>query len=707
MRNLNTFFNPSSIAIVGASSHKGKMGSVFLKNIRSGGWKGKIYPVNPSHKKIGSLRCYSTLSEIGKKVDLVIIAVPAQFVRSIIMDGAESNPKMENFIVISAGFKETGKEGGKRENEIVELSEKLKLNVLGPNCLGFINPEKKLNASFTQPFFDAKSKGKNSFSGKFRPGKVAIISQSGALGVALLDWTENMSLGFSKVISIGNKSVLNEADILDYLTNDKSTKAVALYLEDIKNGPEFIDSMNRIIKKKPVFILKAGKNSAGQKAISSHTGSLAQDDAIISAIFRKIGAIEANDIAELQDLILYCSSDSIPQKNEIIVITNAGGPGVLSADYIGRSKKIRLYNFSKSFKTNLKKDLPESASVENPVDVIGDAPPERFEKILKKISANCPSCPVLIILTPQSQTNPEKVADIVCSFKNKFPVLTTCFMGGAKIKKAMEKLHQNGVANFETPERALMAIEKLIFYSNSKNKNFFAMPGKAINLKLKTNSILNSALQQKRKMLFWDEAEKMFRAYGINLASSRQVNDKMNTASIKLPFPWALKTDEPSIAHRLDKNAVILNLKSKNEFRNSLKRMKKSTGASHFLVQSMAKPGLEIILGLKRDPFFGPIIVCGLGGSFTELFRDRVILAPPLTPAEIKEDLKGLKIYPMLKGYRGGKGYNLDEISILIVALQRIASENPNVYEIDINPVMIYNNGQKCQILDAKVYVNK
>lgn len=689
MINLELFFNPRSIVIVGASPHKGKMGNVIMRNIRLGGWKGRIFCVNPSHKKIGKLDCFSKLSDIGKNIDLVLIAIPAEFVSEAIKNGAEALPKISNFVVISAGFKETGLKGKKKEDELAELARKYNLNILGPNCLGFINPKTKLNASFT--------------SGKFKPGKVSIISQSGALEVALLDWTENLSLGFSKVISIGNKADLDETEIADYLIQDKDTQAIACYLEDIKKGAKFFSTMGGS-RRIPIFVLKAGKNTLGQKAIASHTGSLAQDEAIISAIFSKLGIIEAANIAEFQDLILYASSDCVPKKNDVIVVTNAGGPGVLAADCIGKSKSVRLLTLSDTFKKELKKYLPENASVENPIDVIGDAPPKRYADVLKCIARKYCSHPILIILTPQSQTDPEKVAKLLVRLKNKFSVLTTCFMGGVKIKKAMEYLHQNGVANFESPERALSVIEKFVEFNSIRKRPPVKVRQKAIGLKYGVNSILQSAVSQKRKTLYWSETEKIFKNYGLKLAPSISVEKGMAMNLQKLKFPCALKTDDPKIIHRWDKKAVILNIRNEQELKSAFQNIQKAAGTKKMLVQPMAKPGLELIIGLKRDKSFGPVIVCGMGGTFTEIWKDRVILIPPLTIDEIIKELGKLQIFPILKGYRQEKSYSLKEVANIALALQYMAMENPDISGIDINPVMVYNNGSQYQILDAKIY---
>jgi len=690
MRNLNTFFNPKSIAIVGASPKKENLGNVLMRNIWESGWRGKIFQVNPKYKKTNK-NYYASLSEIKKPVDLVLVAIPAPLVNQAVKEGTEASPKIANYAVISSGFKETGKDGKILEEELQKIAQERKLNILGPNCLGFINPFQKLNATFT--------------SGKLKPGKVAIVSQSGALAVALLDWTENMSVRFSKVVSIGNKAALDECDVLNFLAEDKNTEAIALYLEDIKDGSKFIEAISKISRKKPLVVLKAGKTPAGQKTVTSHTGSLAQDEAVAEAVFEKLNIIEAKNIEEFQDIILFLNSGKIPGKHEIIVLTNAGGPGVLASDFVGKSNCLKLEKISGGPKNKLKKYLPASASVENPIDIIGDAAPDRYENTLKIISQRYPRNPLLVILTPQTQTDPGKAAKVIHRYKNNFSTLVTSFMGGVKVKKAIEYLHENGIANFESPERALSAIEKIICCGKNKKILRSGTTQKTIRLKLKVNSIIQSALKKKRKMLFWNEAEKVFKSYGINLLKSISFQSPGEMKRVKIKYPCALKTNDPKIIHRWDKKALALSIRNKNELKSAYNKIKKSTGARKFLVQPMAKPGLEMIIGMKRDKSFGPVIVAGWGGIFTEIFADRIILIPPLTIKEIKNKLNNLKIAPVLRGFRRDRGYNAGEIAKIILALQQIAAENPDVSQIDINPVMFYNDGSQYQILDAKVYL--
>jgi acetate---CoA ligase (ADP-forming) len=687
MKNLKNFFSPKSIAIIGASPKKGKLGNVLIENIKKGGWKGKLYFVNPKYTKYQK-NYFANLSEIKNAVDLALIAIPAPFVNEILENGAKAKLVVKNFAVISSGFKEAGREGITLEKSLEQLAQKHNLNILGPNCLGFANPAEKLNATFTDV--------------KLQEGHIAIVSQSGALAVALLDWAVNRKIGFSKIVSIGNKADLDESEILDFLASDKDTKAIALYLEDIKNGPKFMETLIKITPRKPVIILKAGKTAIGQKAVSSHTGSLAQNEEIVEAVFEKTNVIPANNIEEFQDIIYYLNSNPVPAKNEVTILTNAGGPGVMASDFVGKSKNIKLLDFPEEFKHKIKKYLPTSASVNNPIDVIGDAPPERYKKTLEYIAKYFPKNPVLVILTPQNQTDPEKVAKILMEFSSKIGNMSACFMGGEKIAQAKEFLAKNKMPYFENPERALLVIEKLAKYQEGRD-NFakFSLTTHS----QKASPVVENAVGDKRKILFWSEAEKLFGKYGVKLAKSISFGNITEVKNKKVSFPCALKTDDPRIAHRLEKNAVILNIQNAKELKNAFGKIKKSTGTKHFLLQQMADPGLEIIIGMKNDPTFGPIILCGWGGSFTEVFKDKVILIPPLSSKQIESKLAQLAIFPILRGFRGKKGYDLEKISKVITATTQIALGNSRIGEIDINPLVLYNNGKEGKILDAKIFL--
>lgn len=690
MRNLHSFFNPRSIAVVGASPKKGKLGNIILENIAQGDWKGKIYCVNPKHKRIGKYKCFANLSGIKKTVDLAIVAIPALVVNEVLEAGVKTRPKISNYAVISAGFKESGSAGKKLEEKLVSIAKKHNLNILGPNCLGFLNSDANLNATFAGV--------------AIIKGRIAIVSQSGALAVELLDWMQSAQIGFSKIVSMGNKAILDESDLIRYLGKDKNTAFITLYLEDIKNGEKFVSAAAKIAAKKPLIALKAGKTAAGQKAVSSHTGSMAQREDIVQAVFEKLNIIEAKDIEEFQDMMEYLNFAEIPNKKKVIVLTNAGGPGVMASDFVGKSSILKMSSIPLRVQEKLRKILPHAAAVKNPIDVLGDAAPERYEKVLQILASDMRGYPVIVILTPQSQSKPAETARILAKYKYALPALAACFMGGKKIQPAEDSFRKNGIANYENSERALAVIEKLVSY---KEKEIIPLKAAQSKKYSESDAEIRSALDEKRKMLFWPETEKLFRRYGISLAKSFAFDDH-DFSKITLPkkyFPCALKTDDSDIAHRWEKKAVALNIETAKDLIFSFRKMRKSTRAKKFIVQPMLPHGLELIVGMKRDPSFGPIIVAGLGGTYAEALNDRIILVSPFEKGEVKKKLKQLKMYSVLSGFRGDMPYNLAEIEKIALALQSIARKNPRISEIDINPLILYNNGRKYQIADAKLFL--
>jgi acyl-CoA synthetase (NDP forming) len=378
--------------------------------------------------------------------------------------------------------------------------------------------------------------------------------------------------------------------------------------------------------------------------------------------------------------------------------------GVLSADFIGASKKLNLFSFPESAKKSFKKVLPPGASVENPIDILGDAPPERYRDVLKIISKKFSVYPILVILTPQNQSDPLKVAKILGAFREKFGSISASFVGGKKIKEALSELEKKKIPNFASPERALMALREAMGQKTCRRDIFSASGKRGIRLKLKANFVLEKAKAEKRSLLFWKETEAIFQEYGINLVKSQSVKSLKEINSKKIKFPCVLKTDDPKIAHRWEKKAVALNIKNIGDLKSAWSKVKKKTGAKKFVLQPMIDPGFEAIIGMKRDQNFGPVVIVGGGGTFAEIFRDRIILIPPFSEKNVKERLSGLKISPILSGFRGEKEYNTDEIAAVAVSLQNIAIENPDISQIDINPVMLYNNGKKYQIVDAKIY---
>ena len=682
---LNKLFAPQSIAIVGASNKKGKVGTVVTENILKLGYAGKVYLVNPSYKILKLKKCYPSLAAIGKEVDVAIISVPAKFVHGVIAEAAEN---VKNFVIISAGFSETGKDGMEREEALRKLAKKHDLNILGPNCLGFIVPKLKLNASFAGGLPSA--------------GNISFISQSGALAVALMDRAKQENIGFSSVVSVGNKMQLSESELLEHLANDKETKVIGMYLEGIKDGKKFIEVAQKVSKIKPIVILKAGKTEKAQKAISSHTGALAGSDEIIDIAFEKAGVIRANDLEEFFDLLTLISFTDAPKNEKVAVVTNAGGAGVLTTDAF-KGKNIVLADFSKKVKDEMKSVLPAEASVENPIDLLGDAAEDRYQNIFSVLkSKNVGS--IISVLTPQEQTPVEKITQVI--IKNKRHNLSSeiaIFIGGERVRKSIAELKKNFIPNFSNPDSAIRALDKYYSWSIFK-KNKTEFQKKAINAarKKEVAKIINQAFKEKRTALFFSEAADVMKKYGITPVSCYDILPNIEIPEIKT-FPVVLKVDSDKVLHKSDKQALILGIKTQRDLDQAISKLRIDFPAERFIVQPMQDKLAEIILGIKRDDLFGPVIVFGLGGIYTEIFKMVNFMIPPMSKESIEEQLLKSKIGFLFAGARGQKACDVKEFVKIISGLMDFALENDQVREFDINPLFLYNDGRSASAVDIKI----
>lgn len=682
---LEKLFSPQSIAIVGASNKKGKIGTVLVDNITKLGYAGKVYFVNPSYNFLKLKRCYKNLGSIKKPVDVALVAVPAKFVFDVI---AESCQQVKNFVVISAGFAETDAEGIKREKALAKLAKDNGLNILGPNCLGFIAPGLKLNASFA--------------GGLPKSGNIAFVSQSGALAVALMDRALQEHIGFSKVVSVGNKMQLDESELLEYLANDKETKVIGMYLEGIKDGQRFIEIAKKVSKIKPIVILKAGKTEKSQKAISSHTGALAGSDDIIEVAFEKAGVIRANDLQEFFDLLTLISFVDAPKNEKVAVLTNAGGAGVLITDAF-KSKDIVLADFSKKIKEQMQSALPQEASVENPVDLLGDASEQRYFDILdilrqEKIGT------IISLLTPQEQTPVEKITQVIIENKqDSYAAMLAVFIGGGRIKKSVEKLKTNFIPNFENPDSAVLALSKYYNWSLFKKTKLEKLEQKINVLRKKqTSRIIAAAKAEQRSALYFSEAAVVMDSYGIAPVSYHEILPGA-TIPENAQYPVVIKVDSDKVLHKSDRQALILNIKNAEALEIATKKLQSDFVGERLLVQSMQDKQVEIILGIKKDSIFGPVIVYGLGGIYTEVFKMVNFMIPPMSKDAIKQQLLKSKINFLFAGARGQKVYDIEEFASIIEGLMQFALESKDVAEFDINPLFIYNDGRKACAVDIKI----
>lgn len=686
---LKELFSPKSIAIIGASNKDGKVGTVITQNIRELGYKGKVFLVNQSYDSLYEQKCYHSASEIKEHVDMAIIAVPSKFVLDVI---AESAGKIKNYVVITAGFGEIGGEGAQREAELVALAKKHSLTILGPNCLGFITPGVKLNASFA--------------GGMPKAGNIAFISQSGAIAVAFMDIARKENLAFSSIISVGNKMQIDESQLLEYYEKDKNTKVIAMYLEGIKNGKTFIETAKRVSKTKPIVILKAGKSKKSQVAISSHTGALAGSDAITDTAFQEAGILRADDLEHFFDLVSLISMVDAPKNNRVAVVTNAGGVGVLATDAFEK-KQIILADFSDKQSASLKKYLPEEASVHNPVDLLGDAKEDRYENIIKILEKDGTIGTVLNILTPQDQTPVDKIAQVILSaHKKSKKVMLSSFVGGELISDAVDLLRENDVPNFEFPERAIKALDAYFKWRErslqkvvvSKIEKDDAKRAEAV------SEIIAKAKKEKRTALYYEEASDIMKMYGVPSVSSISILPKQTTFK-NAKFPAVLKVDSDKVLHKSDKQALIVGIKNKSELEIAIKNLRKNFPRELFVLQPQQNKQMELILGIKKDETFGPVVVYGFGGIYTEIFKKINFIIPPMSKDEIENSLKSGELGFLFRETRGQKVYDLEVMTKIITGLIAFASENPEVREFDINPLFIYNDGTGACAVDIKILI--
>ncbi|MBU0731290.1 acetate--CoA ligase family protein [Patescibacteria group bacterium] len=670
---LDFIFQPKSIAVIGASTTKGKLGHDILNNIKKFGYSGPVYPVNPKARTILGYKTYKSVKSVKGPIDVALIIVPASIVNAVLKECGEK--KIKAVVIISAGFKEMGGDGVKREEEIKRTAIKYGIKIIGPNCLGFINPHKDLNASFA--------------SGMPNKGNVGFVSQSGAMAVAMLDWAYNSQVGFSKVITVGNKAGISELELLDYLGRDKDTKVIAMYLESIIDGREFMQRAAKVTRKKPVIVLKAGRSEYGQKAVSSHTGSLAGSDAAVDAAFRQCGVIRAGNVEDLFDLCKGFSMEPLPDGPNTCIVTNAGGPGIMASDALADTN-LKLADLDESTKKKLKKNLPEAASVQNPVDIIGDAMFDRYKTALETVIDDPGVDSILTILTPQTMTEEDETARHVAklSHTTNKPLLTS-FMGGEDANSGRQILNHMDIPNYEYPWRAIYTLDKMydaFLIKQKKGLAYYTAKHKKINK------------DPKYFQLKTIDAEKILLQYGIPVEKSKLITDPKKIDE----FPVAMKIASRDIVHKMASGGIKINIHNIHQARIAYKEIVRDTKKpakkrelDGILVQPMMDKGEEIIIGMKRDPHFGPVILFGLGGSFVEVLKDISLRIAPFNRPEAMDMIKQVASYEIIKDY------DTKLIADTLVKVSHMAMDYEDITEMDINPMIVYKKGGK--VVDVRM----
>jgi len=674
LKHMKKMLKPKNIAVIGASDKRKKIGNILIRNLKSKNNKIKIFPVNRRHKIIEGLRTYFSILEIKSKIDLAIIVVPAIFVSEVLEECVDAGTK--NIIILSAGFSESGKEGEKREREILKMAKKNKLNILGPNCLGFVNASDDINASFAKK--------------EIRSGEIGLVSQSGAFVTGLLDVAKEEEIGFSKIITLGNKIVLDEVDALKYLAQDSETKIIGLYLENIKRGRLFFNTVSNISQKKPVLILKAGNSEKVQKAILSHTGAMAGESAIIEKVFQETGVISFDNLGNFWQTLKTLNNFKILQNDKIAILTNAGGPGVITADLIDKAPFLDFYDFSKKEKEFLKKNLPEASSVENPIDILGDADSRRYEKSLDNLIKIKNLGAVLVLVTPQAQTDVGNILKKITE-KNQqasFPVFPILI--GEK---------RRGV--FQFPAEIVGALDQLAKFKINQKKSKKTKPeipsfNFGVSSKIKKHLI--EAKKENREVFFYEEAFDLNEYYEINTLKAIEVGVESEF------YPdfssLVMKVDDPAFLHKMAQGGVRTGINNQKDFKKEFKAMRKKFKKEKIIVQEQVEKGIEIIIGLKKDLNFGPVLLCGIGGILTEIIDEKLLWILPTTKEEIKKDLNNSKIAKIFKK----ESLKIDDLVNEVNKVGKMGWKNQWLKEFDINPMFFYKDKNPI-VVDVKVKI--
>jgi acetyltransferase len=691
-------FLPKSVAVVGASRKPEKVGHGVFANLVRTGFPGEIYGVNPGGGEVLGHPVVSSIEEISGQVDLGVFVVPPPAVLDGIPRLAEKG--MKAAIVISAGFKEIGGEGVGLERALREIARKAEVRVLGPNCLGLINTHARLNASFA--------------AGTPPAGAISFFSQSGALCTAVLDWAIGENVGFSKFVSLGNKADLSESDVMEYLSNDPETRVILGYVESIDDGIRFLRVSREVTAKKPVVIVKAGTTAAGARAASSHTGSLAGSDRAYSAAFRQGGILRAQTVEDLFDLALGFAMQPMPRGERLLILTNAGGPGILAAD-TAEKLGIPLAEISPELRGRLSGKLPPTASLGNPVDIIGDARADRYLEALSLLRVDPAIDAVLVLLTPQAMTEPEGTARaavqvLAHSGKTAF----ASFLGEASVREARKVLSAGGIPHYPVPERAVRALHAMLRYRRIQG----GVPQDAPELPgirhAEARKAIDAALEAGKKTLGEEECRTILEAYGFRFPrhALAQTSQEAVRAFEEMRRPVVLKIVSPDILHKTDVGGVRVGLSDPDsvarafvEITSSARRMVPSAWLAGVSVQEMVTGGRELILGMSRDPQFGPLLMFGLGGINVEVLKDVSFRVAPLSRRDAVEMIREIRAYPLLSSFRGSAPSDEGGIVDGLLRISRLSLDFPEIQELDLNPVMVMPKGRGIRAIDCRMTI--
>ena len=691
---LDRLFSPRSIAVIGASKTVGKVGYLTLSNLVQSGFQGPIVPINSAGGELFGLPVYKQLADYPDPIDLVVIAVPAEMVPAAARDAVAK--KAGAVVVVASGFKEAGPEGRALEDELIAICQRGGVRLLGPNCLGVINTAIRMNASFSRRIPQA--------------GSMAIFSQSGALCTAMMDIADERELGVSKAISIGNKADITEVDVLEALAEDEETRVIVGYLEDISDGDRFVKAAEAASSRKPVVILKAGTTAAGTRAAANHTGVLVGKDTAYGAAFKRAGICRADTFDALFDSATALALQPTPKGDRVLIITNSGGSGTISADAVEKAG-LTVAPLGEELARQLRRALPDAAFIDNPIDISAAAEPRHYAAAIDIAAAEGSFDAVLIVLAPQYMTEPAAtVRAIVAHLDENMPVLAA-FLGGGDIMPSRQELAAAGLPFYDSPERAVTALKAMHEYGVWQRRPARQMVRFPVNRR-RVERIIYRRQRTDRLRLGEVKSKDILKAYGFQILEGRLTTSPEEAMEIArfIGFPVALKVISPSIIHKSDLGGVRLNLGSAQEVADAfdlmmlrINKLAPNAIIGGIYVEKMAEKGLEVIIGMTRDPQFGPMLMFGLGGIFVEVMKDVTFHLAPITENEAAQMLQSTRSYELLQGKRGLKEVDMHAIAVALQRISQLTTDFPQILDLEINPLIVGEMGNEPVVVDARM----
>ncbi len=705
---LNQLFAPRSVAVFGASNSPDGVGTLVFRNLLDAGFKGTVYPINPKYEKVQDHQSYPNLTELNKSIDLAVIATPAPTVPSILQQCGEHGVK--GVVILSNGFAEGGARGQRLQKDSVDIARQYGMHIIGPNCLGIMRPLAGLNATFTR--------------NKAVPGNLALVSQSGGMCTAILDWAAARQIGFSTVVNLGDAADVDFGDVLDFLALDPKTDSILLYIESVHDARGFMSGLRTASRMKPVVVLKAGRNEEGSRAVSSHTGAIVGSNAAFDAALERAGAVRVDTITQLFSAAQILSSGLRINQNRLLIITNGGGPGVMAADRVSETG-LRLATLGSKTITELNKVLPYTWSHGNPVDILGDATPERYAAVMNLCMQDENVDGILVMLTPQAVTDPVGVAKVIGGFckdskksKTCKPILA-CWMGDSQVVAGRTVLSEHNVPHFRTPEAAVEAFSYLLHYRNNQ-KMLMQVPPSVPEQEREPDIqgarlIIESVLAEGRRSLSTTESRAILSAFRIPAVPTILTRSPAEAlvAAESLGFPVVMKISSPDVLHKSDVNGVRLNVANAHAVRSVYQELVEATRLSRpeariegVTIERMyqSSSARELMIGVVRDPVFGPVISFGMGGTMVEVHRDYAVALPPLNDYMIKKTICRTRVAKLLVNFRNMPSINFEALWKVMQRVSELVCELPEIVEMDINPLVADANGVIA--VDARFTIN-